>query len=91
MTPEDKEKSLKDAKIAKNKGDLDKALQLVTDVVKAEPQNVDANWIAAWILARKDDPALAIGQFERVMKLGLDSGRVKEASAAVRRLKARES
>jgi hypothetical protein len=51
---------------------------------------VEANWITAWLLADKDDTALAIGQFERVMKLGLDGEKVKQAAAALKRLKARQ-
>ena len=69
---------------------LPPALKLVTDVIKAEPQNVEANWVTAWVLAKKDDAGLAIGQFERVMKLGLVESRTNEAKAAIKRLKARE-
>ena len=90
MSPEDIAKTLKDARVAKNHGQIDKALKLVTDVVKAEPENLDANWVAAWILASKDDPALAVGQFERAMKLGLKGSRSTEARLAIRRLKTRE-
>ena len=78
------------ARAAKNAGDLDTALKLVTDAIRAKPEDVEANWVAAWILSEKPDTALAIGQFERVMKLGLGEARAKEARAAVNRLKARE-
>lgn len=78
------------ARAAKNAGDLDTALKLVTDAIRVKPQDTDANWVAAWILAQKRDTALAIGQFERTLKLGLQGKRANEARAAVKRLKARE-
>jgi lipopolysaccharide biosynthesis regulator YciM len=75
---------------AKHAGDLDSALQLVSEAVKARPENPKANWVGAWILASKGDTALAIGQFERVSKLGLDEKQSKMAAAALKRLKARD-
>jgi tetratricopeptide (TPR) repeat protein len=83
-------KAMADARAAKNKGDLDTALKLCSQVLKARPEDAQANYFAAWILAEKDDTALAIGQFERAMKLGLTSEQMKEAQAALKRLKARE-
>ena len=78
------------ARATKNAGDLDAALKLVTDAIRVKPQDTEANWVAAWILAEKRDTALAIGQFERTLKLGIDGKRANEARAAIRRLKARE-
>lgn len=78
------------ARKAKDAGDMDTALKAISDAVKARPQDVEANWVAAWILAQKGDTALAIGQFERAMKLGLGEKRTKQAQAALKRLKARE-
>jgi hypothetical protein len=90
MGPAEIKAALDQAKQAKDDGKLDDALKLVSDVIKAKPQDVDANWIAAWILVSKDDTALAIGQFERTLKLGLGEARAKEAKAAIKRLNARE-
>lgn len=81
---------VKKARATKNAGDLDTALKLVTDAIRAKPEDTDANWVAAWILAEKRDTALAIGQFERTLKLGIDGKRADEARAAIRRLKGRE-
>lgn len=78
------------AREAKKMGDLDSSLQIVSEAIKARPENTDANWLAAWILADKDDTALAIGQFERSVKLGLDPKQTKMAKAAITRLKARD-
>jgi cytochrome c-type biogenesis protein CcmH/NrfG len=74
---------------AKDRGDLDGALRLVSAVLRSKPEDVEANWLAAWVLAQKKDTALAIGRFERVLKLGLDEDRAAEAAAAVKRLKAK--
>ncbi len=90
MDPAEVSAKLAEAMQAKKAGDIDGALKLTTDVLRAHPENVEANWIAAWLLADKDDTALAIGQFERVMKLGLDGGKAKQAAAALKRLKARQ-
>lgn len=90
MSDADAAKAIADARAAKQKGDLDTALKLCSDVIKAKPSSAEANYLAAWILAQKDDTALAIGQFERAMKLGLSPSQMKEAQAAVKRLKARE-
>lgn len=75
---------------AKRAGDLDTALQLVSEAIKARPDNAKANWVGAWILADKGDTALAIGQFERTAKLGLDEKQSRMAEAAIKRLKARD-
>jgi len=90
LSAEEVATKLSDARKAKSEGDIDTALNLATDVIKSDPSNVEANWLAAWILASKNDTALAIGQFERVLKLGLDAKRADQARAAVNRLKARE-
>lgn len=83
-------KAMADARAAKQKGDLDTALKLCSEVIKAKPSHAEANYFAAWILAEKQDTALAIGQFERALKLDLTSAQRKEAEAALKRLKARE-
>ncbi|MEN6345026.1 MAG: hypothetical protein ABFE16_06935 [Armatimonadia bacterium] len=90
MTDDEVKGTLAKAQAAKASGNLDEALKLVSQVLAARPQSVDANWTASWILASKQDTALAIGQFERTMKLGLDAKRLQAAKAAVKRLKARE-
>jgi tetratricopeptide (TPR) repeat protein len=90
MSDADAAKAMADARAAKQKGDLDTALKLCSDVIKAKPSSAEANYFAAWILAEKDDTALAIGQFERAMKLGLSDSQMKEAQGALKRLKARE-
>jgi hypothetical protein len=79
---------LKEALEAKHKGDLELAFTKYIAVLLKEPQNVEAHWGLAWVLASKGEKEAAVEHFQAVAELSDDSARVKEAKAALARLKA---
>ena len=81
---------LGDAQEAFDDEDLSAALKLANEIIKSNPDEVEANWLAALILEQKNDVALAIGQYERAMKLGVGATRAKQAQSAIERLRALE-
>jgi len=79
---------LKEALEAKRKGDLELAFTKYVAVLLKEPQSVEAHWGLAWVLASKGEKEAAIEHFQAVAEQSDDPARVREAKAALARLKA---
>jgi hypothetical protein len=79
---------LREALEAKHKGDLELAFTKYIAVLLREPESVDAHWGLAWVLATKGEKEAAIEHFQQVIALSDDPARVRDAKAALARLKA---
>ena len=82
------ERLLKEALQAKRQGDLELAFTKYIAVLLANPGSVEAHWGLAWVLAAKGEKEAASEHFAQVIALSGDPVRVKEAKAALARLKA---
>ena len=82
------EQLLKEALEAKRKGDLELAFTKYIAVLLREPESVEAHWGLAWVLASKGEKEAAVEHFRKVAELSSDPARVREANAALARLKA---
>ncbi|MCK4324526.1 MAG: tetratricopeptide repeat protein [Armatimonadetes bacterium] len=71
---------------AKRAGSLDEAAGKFRQALEPTPDNVDAHWRLAWVLAGQEKNQEAIGHFEQVLKLTDDPERTRQAPGAVRRL-----
>ena len=74
------------ATAAKQRKDNAAALKRVDEALAADADNIEANWIKAWLLAATGEMQRAAEQFERVQKLPLDEARKQQAREAVTRL-----
>jgi len=75
---------VKQARAAKAAGDYAKALQLLAS---ASPQDTDAQWLKAWILAEQGKKAEATAAFNAFLATAKpNDARVAEAKAALKRL-----
>ncbi len=72
---------------AKRVGKLDEAASKLQQAVARDPNSVDAHWGLAWVLASQEKNQKAIAQFEQVLELTDDQEKVREAKAAIERLK----
>lgn len=72
---------------AKDAGDLDEAADKFGEAIGVDPNNEEAHWGLAWVLAQQGEAEEAIAEFEMVLELTLDAKRQSEAEAAIERLK----
>ncbi len=73
---------------AKRAGDLELAFTKYIAVLLRHPEHTEAHWGLAWVLATKGEKEAALEHFQKVVELSDDPQRVKEAQAAITRLKA---
>jgi tetratricopeptide (TPR) repeat protein len=86
--PPDTARLLQEALEAKRKGDFELAFTKYVAVLLREPTSVEAHWGLAWVLASKGEREAAIEHFAKVAELSDDPARVREAKAALARLRA---
>ncbi len=79
---------LDEALQAKKAGDLELSFTKYIAVLLSDPENVGAHWGLAWVLAIKGEKEAALEHFGKVAELSDDPERVREARAAIARLKA---
>jgi len=72
---------------AKRAGKFDEAAAKLKEAIAQAPDNVEAHWGLAWVLADQGKDQEAIAHFERVIELTDDQEKVQEAQAAIQRLK----
>jgi hypothetical protein len=85
---EDIARLLDEALQAKKAGDLELAFTKYIAVLLRAPEHAGAHWGLAWVLALKGEKEAALEHFQKVAELSQDPERVKEAQAAIARLKA---
>ncbi|MGQ9732427.1 MAG: tetratricopeptide repeat protein [Candidatus Zipacnadales bacterium] len=85
--PTDVGNLLTEALAAKRAGNLELAFTKYMAVLQAEPNSVEAHWGLAWVLATKNEKEAAIEHFQKVVELSHNPQQVKEAKAALIRLK----
>lgn len=79
---------LDEALQAKKAGDLELSFTKYIAVLLRDPKQIEAHWGLAWVLATKGEKEAALEHFGQVAELSHDPERVKEARAAIARLKA---
>ena len=72
---------------AKRTGKFDESTAKLKEAIAQAPENVDAHWGLAWVLADQGKEQEAIAHFEVVIELTDDREKVQEAQAAIQRLK----
>lgn len=72
---------------AKRAGKFDEAAAKLKEAIAQAPDNIDAHWGLAWVLADQGKDQEAIAHFERVVELTDDQEKMQEAQAAIQRLK----
>jgi hypothetical protein len=87
-TESETERLLKEALTAKRSGDLELAFTKYIAVLLRDARSVEAHWGLAWVLAAKNEKEAAVEHFQQVLQLSTDPQRLKEARAALQRLKA---
>jgi hypothetical protein len=78
---------LKEGLAAKKVGQLDKAVSNLKAAIAQDPNNVDAHWALAWVLADQKKTEEAVSHFEKVIEFTDDQQRKNDAHAAVERLR----
>lgn len=71
---------------AKKAGQLEKAVGKLKAALAREPDNADAHWGLAWVLADQQKKQEAITHFKQVVELADDPQRKSDAQAAIERL-----
>lgn len=71
---------------AKKAGQLDKAVSSLKAAIAQEPDNVDAHWGLAWVLADQEKIEEAVTHFKKVVELTDDQQKKTDAQAAIGRL-----
>jgi hypothetical protein len=77
---------VKEGLAAKKAGQLDKAVSNLEAAIAQEPDNVDAHWGLAWVLADQDKNQEAISHFKKVVELTDNPQKKADAQAAIERL-----
>lgn len=72
---------------AKRGSRLSEAAKYLRQALALDPDNVEAHWALAWVLADLGKKAAAIAEFEAVVRLSRDASQVAEAQAAIARLR----
>jgi len=80
-------KTSKQGIYAKHSGDYDTALGIFTANLQKNPKDALALYGKAWILAERGDRAQATTTFNAFLKVSSDATKVKEAKAAISRMK----
>ena len=70
----------------KHEGNYDGAAAAYTGILATDPDNADAHWGLAWILAEQGNAALARTHFDKFIALSDDEARISEARAALQRM-----
>jgi len=82
----DAEALCRQAKALKDEGKLDAAAATYLEAIRLEPQSIEAHWGLAWVYRKQGlrDPAVA--EFQKVLELGTDADRAREARDALQRM-----
>ncbi len=70
----------------KHEGNYDAAAAEYRNVIASDPNNADAHWGLAWILAEQGKTDEAKAEFEAFLGLSDDQAKMKDAEAALQRL-----
>ncbi len=70
----------------KQRGNYDAAAAEYRKIIAADPEDADAHWGLAWILAEQGKTDEAKGEFETFLGLSDNQAKMKEAEAALQRL-----
>ena len=84
---EDAATLVSEAAAAKKAGKVAEASAKYRQALAREPNNVDAHWGLAWVLAGQKKNSEAVTHFEQVVKIGTDQKKATEAKSAIARLK----
>lgn len=77
---------VKEAITLKDLGQLDAAAAKCREALQSEPNNEDAHWVLAWVLAQQRKKAEARAEFQTVLQSTQDARRKRLATEAVARL-----
>lgn len=77
---------VKEGLAAKKAGQLDKAASSLQAAIAQEPDNVEAHWGLAWVLADQKRNGEAVSHFRKVVELADDAQKKTDAEAAIDRL-----
>jgi len=72
---------------AKRAGRLDEAASTFRQAIQHDPDNVDAHWGLAWVLADQGKKPEAVAEFGQVAEMATDQTMRDEAKAAIQRLR----
>jgi len=70
----------------KHEGNYDQAAAEYRNLLAADPNNADAHWGLAWVLAEQGKRDQAKAEFEKFISMSSDQAKISEAKAAVGRL-----
>ncbi len=70
----------------KHEGNYNQAATEYRNILAADPNNAEAHWGLAWILAEQGNTVEARGEFDKFIELSDDQARISEARAALERM-----